>query len=327
MESYNIYNLLSFSIKRSGYLFGILRKFNPEYIWFDSTEESEQKFVVVVSRQREKGVKYSEIKYKRISWYVSISKEGKKVTCYVSPKDLGLRFLMPYLTLKNLYVRSLVMFYLLESDAALLHSCGFVYREKAIILAGRPGVFKTSILMDAIRRHNGLFLGEENTLVKDGVAYPFPLNHSSVSFKIKNYKDENAAGLIQKARLGINLISSYYKGSNTFRTPVAKPTSINAICHVTKGDCFSIRSVELEEVLNELIENEILEIDFPPTHSLSGIKRNEFSSIISTKEFYDFKDKIEQVLRRNLVNARCYQITTPLDYELHITDRILEEIK
>ena len=326
MENYKIYNFLSFSIIRKDYLNCLLSRFNPEYMWFRSLEKAHHSFKIVVSKRCLKHLEYTEVKFRKISWYVSLTTDDRGIICYVSPKKLGMRIFIPNMTLKNLYVRSLVMLSLLKSEALLLHSCGFVSDDRAIILAGRPGVFKTSILMDAIRLHNAKFLGEENTLVKAGVVYPFPLNHASVTFKIKKFKDENVSGFAQKIHLGLSILVSYIMRRNNFNTLLAKPTPIGALGFVKKGENFEIKRVELDEILSDLVENELLEIDLPPTHSLSGIKRNDFSRILSQKELHKFRHEIENIIRKNFIRVKCYRVITPVQYEPYITSKIIQEI-
>ena len=175
--------------------------------------------------------------------------------------------------MKNIYVRSIIMHKILDSNSALVHSAAFSLNNKGIILAGRPGVFKTSILMDAIRKFNANYLGEENCIVSNKKVFPFPLNVDSIYYKIKKYVSEDPSGKFQKLKLGFYLMKMKSKSS---KLKIAEPTDIDSIFFLVKGDSFKISILSIDEIIPELIENEVSELSIPPTHSLSGIKYNYF---------------------------------------------------
>ncbi len=324
-ENYNIYDFISFSlINATGRkLFSSL---NAEYKSFYSEKQNVTHFEIIITKELSDN--FQLLSHNQKVWGVDFSllqKEKKIKVGKKNPKKLdGLSFFLKY---KNLYVRSVISTQLVKSNASLVHSAAFVVNDKTFILAGRPGVFKTSILMDAIREYGGQFLGEENCLIHKGLVYPFPLNIDSIGYKIKKYKDENPSGKFQKILLGLHLIFSSRRKKSTLDLP--KPSKINNICYLSKGDNFSIKKVTLEEIMPDLIENELLELSIPPTHTLSGINYNYFSETISKIEpnfLNEFKSKLEKVFMENFIECNVFRITSPQKYSRGITEQIINTV-
>ena len=217
----------------------------------------------------------------------------------------------------------------MKTDSALVHSAAFRLNNKSVILAGRPGVFKTSILMDAIRDYNASFIGEENCLIHNGSVFPFPLNIDSISYKINNYKDENPSGKLQKLQLGMHLIKNSSK-MDSHSIVIPAPSKIDVVYYLTKGEKFNLEEVSYENILPSLIENEELELSIPPTHTLSGIKYNYFKEImmeINDNYIDNFKSDLARIFSENLKESRCFRITSPEKYDLSITNEIIRSIK
>jgi hypothetical protein len=304
-----------------------MRGFNPEYKYFKSNNKVANNFTITIDNNTNAREK-STINYKDISWQINFSNDAAKLDIAITPINIGFRRLFPFLTLKNLYVRSIIMEQLLSAGGALVHSAAFSISGQSAILAGRPGVFKTSILMDAIREYGASFIGEENSLLYDGKVYPFPLNIDSISYKINKYKDENPSGKFQKIQLGFYLIKSFFKKSIN-QIALSGPLKVDSVFYLTKGDQFQLEEVTFENILPSLIENELLEISIPPTHSLSGIKYNYFkeSMAVLNKGFIEsFTSRLERVFTENLKNTRCVRVVSPETYDLSITSKIIESI-
>ncbi|MDY0278211.1 MAG: hypothetical protein RBQ97_09035 [Acholeplasma sp.] len=326
-ENYNIYNLISFSLINNINKSLITRGFNPEYKYFENKKKAETNFTIIIKNisKTENG---STIEYNNASWQIFFNDYASNREVFIKPVKLGYRRLFPFLALKNLYVRSIIMEQLLSVGGALVHSAAFSISGHSAILAGRPGVFKTSILMDAIRVYEASFIGEENSLLYDGKVYPFPLNIDSISYKINKYKDENPSGKFQKVKLGLHLIKSFFNKSNSQIT-LSDPLKVDSVFYLTKGDQFQLEEVTFENILPSLIENELLEISIPPTHSLSGIKYNYFKESMTAvnKDFIEsFTSRLERVFTENLKNTRCVRVVSPETYDLSITSKIIESI-
>ena len=191
--------------------------------------------------------------------------------------------------------------------------------DLAYIFVGRPGVFKTSIIMDFLRRPDTRFLGEENVLLKDGMIHSFPLNIQSLDYKMKNYRNENAPSFVHKMKLGLYLLKN-----RRIEISISKPCQPSKCFYLEKGDKFSCAKVKLENLIDKLILNEIQEIDITPTHTFSGISKNYFSQWLHEAGLMNFmKEQIGSILKQSFSNVDLYSVSMPGSYESGIINEFL----
>lgn len=318
---FNIHSLISFElINKTGKK--MLESLNPEYKYFQSEKKCSNHFQIIVNKNNSK-IHYS-IKKNRKEWEIDLASYLKNKALEIYPKSLGRKDSFSFLVFKNIYARSLLSLQLLNSNASLLHSCAFKIGAKSYIFAGRPGVFKTSILMDAIRHYNAEFIGEENCLIYNSKVYSFPLNIDSIAYKIKNYTSENASGKIQKIKLGIHLLKNIKSKNQSLS--ISSSCNIQNIFYLSKGNEFNIQETKFENILPNLIDNELKELSIPPTHSLSGINYNFFKESIENydpKLIKNFTQNLESIFRKNFSDARFFIVTSPKEYTKSITDSLI----
>ena len=190
------------------------------------------------------------------------------------------------------------------------------------------GVFKTSLVMDSIRDYNAQYFGEENILVNNDLVYPFPLNKSSFDYKLINFKNENADYKLQKYFLMMSLL---FGKKFSFKIP-QEPSKIDKIFYLTKGESFSLKSIDRDKMIQNMIFNEISELNIPPTHNLSGIKQTGFSEIL--KEYDNLIEnslnlniisKMKTIFSRLITKSSLYEITMPNKYSKKLLNKIINE--
>jgi len=324
-EVYNIYNIISIGLINKTNNLNLFKRFNPEYKFFRSEKICSNHINIVIGEKNKEDCN-KKLQNGKSFWTVGIKELEKNNKFIICPVTLGFRKIISFITLKNLYVRSVLMDKLLNSSSALIHSAAFSINGQTAILAGRPGVFKTSILMDAIRDFGAAFIGEENCMIYNNKVYPFPLNIDSIAYKINNYRDENPSGKFQKLKLGFHLLKGNSKNHNL---NLAKPSEINTLLFLEKGNEFRIRATTFEELLPKMIKNELDELSIPPTHSLSGINYNYFlESMVELDPDYMslFKSRLEVVFRDNFQNCSFNLVTSPKVYTKEITSKIVKVI-
>lgn len=230
---------------------------------------------------------------------------------------------------KNLFVRSLLTLSLVNKDAALIHGGGFVINGKSFVVAGRPGVFKTSLMMDAIRIYNAKFFGDENIIVKGDKIYSFPLNISSFLYKLNNFENENAESKIKKLKLWSSLFWQKYKDNGM----IAEPLRVNCLLYLRKSDTFSIKEISKEKMLKYLINNELEELNIPPTHNLSGIKLTNFHDYLKKhnatfpkSQYENFIDKLGYIISLFIKDASVYEVTVPEEYSKSLLNTIISKV-
>ena len=345
-ESYAIHNLCSFKLINNLRFGGFLTDRNFEYQYFRVNDVYEPGFVIKVGEFKpstedvisindkyfvKDGYLFLKDSYGKCAWDIQIKDfDGSQIEVDINAAFKGFRKCIKYSALKNIFVRSLISLHLILRNSALIHSSAVSFDGKAFLFVGRPGVFKTSIAMEFIRNYGAEYLGEENTIIRDGMAYPFPLNLKSFEYKLKYFDNENPSNKFQK----LQLIKHVLYGKSLNNVPISEPCEIAAVFLLKKGDCFSITKTELTgNILTDFLENEKLEIGVTPTHMLSGVKENHFDEYINAYTAVVNKSwlknvwvKLEKIISNSYKNAGIFSVNVPTNFNKNICRDLFAEI-
>jgi hypothetical protein len=324
LEYFDIHNIIKFQLRNNN-IAGFLKNTNPEYKYFTVDEHVDPDFRVTVSKtfnanREEYGIKHA-FKKRYPKWEVEILEyENGFVDVTIIPYVNGVRKFFEYSALKNLYVRSLLYYCLIRKGCTLIHSSAVNIKDEAYVFIGRPGAFKTSIIMDLLRQPETSFLGEENVLLSDEKIYPFPLNIHSLNHKIKYYKNEDPPSVIHKLFLGLSLLKN-----KTIDIPISKPCKTRKIFFLEKKNKFECIKNNLEDLIDKLILNEVEEIDITPTHTFSGISNNCFSEYLHEIRTLDsLEEKLRNVFIKDISNVDMYSVSMPSSYEPGLISEFLK---
>jgi len=323
-ENFNIHDLLRFQLINENTA-GLFKSMNPEYEFFKVDNEVAPDFRISVSKALPSVDDKRPLKYRfrkeYAFWKVEILEyENGFIDLTIIPCLKSVRKLFVYSALKNIYVRSLLYYCLIKKGYTLIHSSAVNVKDMAYIFVGRPGVFKTSIVMDLLRKPDVGFLGEENVLLKDGMIYPFPLNIQSLNHKIKKYKNEAAPSFVHKLILGLSLLQK-----RRIDIAISTPCHPRKCFYLEKRDEFECTKVKLENVIDKLILNEIQEIDITPTHTFSGISKNYFSDWLYEAGLMALmNEQLGNILVKNISNVDFYSVSMPGSYEPGIINEFLQ---
>ena len=179
-EVYNIHDFISFELINELKLKCAFNRMNNEYHYFAKKNNNQKSSFIIKVVDKISATHLFDYKVGRWKLKIDLGDLGNKTTVLkIAGHTDGFRKLIKYSALKNLYVRPLLSYKFIQAGKVLVHSCGFAMNKGGHILAGRPGVFKTSILMDMIRLYNAEFLGDENVLIYNKKVFSFPLNIKS----------------------------------------------------------------------------------------------------------------------------------------------------
>lgn len=315
-ENYDLYGLVSFKLVKNSKGFDLLKRTNLEYEYFKAKQTINPDFVIIVDG-KDKNVKIHRL-------------ESKGTIVNFNAKLSGLRRLIPYSALRNLYVRPLLFLKLIRKKACLIHASGVALNNRAYLFIGKAGSFKTSILTELIKNHNAQYIGEENVVLYKHKAYPFPLNIRSFSYKLKHFIDENPKSTMQKIMLGMNV----FFGNSTYKVQISRPCPVRGVVILSKGKRFSIKKASLSPtIMKTIVKDEKEEISIPPTHTLSGIKKNDFGSRLEyyikttpLSELSTLWENFEGIVRDSLKKACVFTVTMPPDFEPYICESIMKEV-
>ena len=336
-ESFNIHNIVSFKITNQLTFGGFFKKLNLEYDFFKTKELISPDFTINVSpispinSKKHKSIKNYIINKnllyaKENKWDIQFKNiESNKTEITIYPKFNGFRNLFKYSAIKNLFVRPLISVRLLQKKCALIHSAGISIGNKGSLFVGRPGVFKTSIIIDMIRNYNLKFIGDENVIIKDKYLYSFPINIKSLVYKINHFETEKPKNKIQKAKLikGIlfnNQIENIY---------ISEPCRISCVFFLEKSERFKVRKINLHNIIKNLIDNEREEIGISPTHMFSGIKYNNYNLYLDSycskfpeSNLSNIWSNLENIINEAYKNASIYLVSIPKKYNINISNEL-----
>lgn len=346
-ESYNTHNLCSFKLINNLRFGGFLADRNFEYQYFRVNDVCESNFVIKIGEFKphntedivpiddkyyvKDGYLFFKDHNRKCSWSIQIKNvDGLQIELDIDASFKGFRKYIKYSALKNIFVRSLISLHLISRKSALIHSSAVSFDGKAFLFVGRPGVFKTSIVMEFIRNYGAQYLGEENTIIRDEMAYPFPLNIKSFEYKLKHFDNENPSNKFQK----LHLIKHVLYGRCFNNVPISKPCEIAAVFLLKKSDSFSITKTELNNnILADFLKNEKMEIGVTPAHMLSGVKENHFdeyinayTAVVKKSWLSDIWVNLENIIVDSYRDASIFSVSVPANFNKNICRALFAEI-
>jgi hypothetical protein len=173
-------------------------------------------------------------------------------------------------------LEGLITYKLASKGYYLIHAAGVSKNGKALILAGRGGSFKTSIVMDMIRELDFKYMSDDKIILKNNTVFAFPLNVHRFNFMMGNMENEKYKNILDKFNLLLYLI----RNVDNYELPVESKSIMHNLLLITKAksDKISVNTIKRENVLQKLVENNRLELSLHGSHlpSLTKIKTNPF---------------------------------------------------
>ena len=261
-------------------------------------------------------------------WGVEITGfEDGNTTINFDGKLGGFQSLMnPDFIAQNFLLRS-IEYKLSKKGYFLAHSAGISKNNQAYVLAGRGGIFKTSLCMDFIRKAGFEFLGDDRVIIhRDGV-FSFPTGLHVFSFMCEHLQNEKSWSFSNKIKFAKYLWDK--KDKNNCPIKISELSKLKNLFFIvrTNKKTISKREMSLKEVVDKLITNNRLE-DFI---SLGGMGINSgphlkyalaYSYIFPDSQIATQKRDLEMELISILENIPIYEIEIPNNYDLGVFKRI-----
>ena len=214
--NYDIHNILKFKIVRNK-KFNFVKDLNLDYLFFEVEEVDDPDIVVNIGNftplndncyvvDHKYYVKenyfYCKDSEGRTRWEVEIFgfEEGNTIINF-NFKILGTRALTPYISVENFLLEPLICYKLSKKKCFLIHSAAISKDNQAYLLAGRGSAFKTTLVMDFVRRAGFDFLGDDKVIITKNKVLNYPLNFISFKFRCEHLPTENAHNILDRIRL------------------------------------------------------------------------------------------------------------------------------
>lgn len=204
----------------------------------------------------------------------------------------------------------------------LLHGGAVVRDSQAFIISGRSGSFKTTVLMDLIRRHRFEQLSDDRVVVYRDNIRPFPRSSFFFNYLLNNNKTEYTSSK--------NNIEIFYKmlfGNDSLNLPSETPIQFTQLYIVSRMNIKDItfKRINRVEAVKKLFLNNFAEyVSSIPSDLLSSFYKyiQIYSLIFPDNAFTNYWKDMEKTLIKILHGVSIYEISLPLKYEPIYTDSI-----
>ncbi len=243
----------------------------------------------------------------------------------------GIRNLFPILSAHNIFLGPLIDYKLSRNGYFLLHSAGLSKNNKAYLLAGMGGAFKTTLAMDFVRKAGFDFLGDERVILHEKDVWSYPVGLLSFGYRCKYLPTEKKRNFLDKINLIRYNMNNYYHLShvNVNTVGVSKLSALFFIGKHSERKSITLNHFDFDKAIYKLVINNKIEMNQSYMPNLMGISYNPYFKYMLAYSFIFPKgpvamhwDNLLCNLRRALENVPLYDIELPIEYG----DRIFKDI-
>jgi hypothetical protein len=346
--NYNIHDILKFQIVRNKRR-DIVKDLNLSFSFFEVEDEisepdivlnigkfvpsNENCYVICNKYYIKENYFYCKDQKGRAKWEVEIFgfEEEKTLINFngvvFNPKYPLMRDLFP----QTLILRPLIEYKLSKKGYFLIHSGGISKDGMGYVLAGRGGAFKTSLIMDFVRRKGFDFLGDDRVIISKNEVLSFPMFFIGFNYRTKYLPTEDLQGVLGRIRLIRYLEKTTIDGTDTSITRASALKSLFFISK-TNNSVLSKKNLSLKKAVNKLIINNKLEDigsgalgqDSSSTHLEYMLL---YSSVFSDSQIATYWDDLRESLEEILSGIAIYEIEISESYDLNIFNQVFEYVE
>jgi len=265
----------------------------------------------------------------RESWEVEINsfEYGKTVVNYsYSYKTWNSKALISRFSIETFLLRPLIYYKLSERGYFMIHSAGVSKNGEAYIFPARGGAFKTTFVMDFIKKAKFNYLGDDRVILHRGEVLSFPAHLILFNYIYSN-KNNEYLNLMDKIRFVNSLRQNNYYNVNV---PIVKSAKLKLVCFIEKTNKSNviIQKLDLKDAIDKLIDSTKMEMssisDNIVGFSLGPYYRymQAYSYVFPESKVAKYWDELKQNYKAILKGIPIYQIIFPEEYD----DRVFQEI-
>ena len=336
MLNYNIHDILTFQILRNRRR-DFMKDLNLEFTFFETKEEiddpdivlnigkftpsNEGCYVVDHKYHIKENYFYCKDSEGKARWEVEIlGFEDGKTTINFDGTVFGLpSFLIPEFLPQNLLLRPLIEYKLAKKGYFLIHAGAVSKNNKAYLLEGRGGAFKTTLAMDFVRRGGFEFMADDRVIIHKDKVLSFPFHLILFTFRVKHLPTENPRGFWDKVRMVKYLWNNSKYATNEVK--MANSSTLRVLLSIVKTnkEAISIREANLKETVNKLIVSMEMEMVYSPRMMGMSFGRyfkymQAYSFVFPESEVATYWDNLERKLCEVLEKIPIYEVEIPYKY-------------
>jgi hypothetical protein len=231
----------------------------------------------------------------------------RSVTGVLFPTFLAQEFLIPIIEYK-----------LARKKHFLLHGGAVCNKESGIVLIGRGGVWKTSLIMDFMRTNQYKFLGEDRIILKDdGSILSFPRAQFVFDYTLSNTMTEER-NTLDNIKILFHVLMK--KTELNLIAPIVKCKAIKKIVFVSRktNEDLLVANVPPQEGLQKIITNNMAEYIESTKKTPVGQYYNYvqiYSLIFPNNDLLNHNHRLRDGLQKIVMETPMSEILLPFTYD------------
>ena len=273
---------------------------------------------------------YCKDKGRNTRWEVEINgiEQGRTVINF-NGKDSGIKgILFPTFLAQEFLIPTIEYKLAQKNNHFLIHAGAVSKGNDAYAFVGRPGAYKTTLIMDLMRKKNYSLLSDDRIIISKGGVLPFPISLFLFDF-MTNFLDTEK----RKKRDEIILIKKLlFDRCYRQKLPISSSSILKSLIFVSRADTNRINKIDvsLTDALNKLIINNKSEyISFNPTQPSESFHRYAmvYSLMYPENELLKYWDTLYGNLNDILRNLQMFEIIMPFEYNKNFINTICDYIE
>lgn len=258
---------------------------------------------------------YCKDKGRNAKWEVEINGfEDGQTTINFNGKGAGIMGILLPSFLAQEFLVPIIEYKLAQVNNFLIHAGAVNKNINSYALAGRPGAYKTTLIMDLIRKEGFSLLSDDRIIISKNGVLPFPISGFLLDFMMNCMDTEKRTKLHEIILLKRLIFNQLGEAQSIFSA-----STLKSLIFISRANTNHIneRPIVLKEAIDKLIINNKSEyVSFNPTQA-SGSFNNYmlvYSLIFPENRIAAYYDKLHDNLKYVLLDIPMYEIEMPYDY-------------
>lgn len=269
----------------------------------------------------------------KLNWEVEIFgiDKGKMIVNY-NYNTKSIKSIVSRFSVESFLLRPIIYEKLAEKGYFMIHSAGVSKNDEAYIFPSRGGAFKTSLVMDFVKRNKFNYLGDDRVILYKDQILSYPAHITLFNYIFNNKENES-----------INLFDRFYfikslwlHKSKTVDIPISKSSRLKGLFFISKStnlNMFSVQKLDVETAVDRLVESSKMEIS-SVSDSLVSFSISPYSTymqvyayIFTDSHMAMYWDNLKECFRCLIQDIPLYEVRLPREYDVSVYDYVCSIIE
>lgn len=270
---------------------------------------------------------YCKDKGRNAKWEVEINGfEDGQTTINFNGKGSGIKGILFPSFLAQEFLVPIIEYKLAQVNHFLIHGGAVSKDSNSYAFVGRPSAYKTTLIMDLIRRENYSLLSDDRIILSKNSILPFPISCFLFNFMINHMDTEKRTKKHDVILLKELLLKQFEEGPSMSRC-----STLKSLIFISRADTDEIEKIDISlcEALEKLIINNRSEyVSFNSSQPSGSFYKYMlvYSLIHPDNKIAKYWGELYGNLNKILTDVPIYEVKMPYKYSPPIIDCILNMI-